>query len=321
MRLTLLVLVITLVGAYTGAAAQVQTLCAKNRVVSLDGECWNSLSPLEKTNTIRGMWAGMATNETSAALSGDASLHFFERDWSATPESTTIADLMGYFDRLYSTPANRPIQWRWAYILAAMEARDDDSDDRLSLIRFLRQNENVPTSGVLVGARTADTVIVRSNDKDYDIHIDGVSAAGLTDKQRHTATAFLNGLAKSSFTDCDDASATFVKIIYDWSMFQGDNRLSGGVLIQTPNICIGKAAVSISDIIGSNVSVLNVGYAMLTRGLAYQDKYVDPKWPEDASRDRRSDYNVRKAREQALYVYGGEEVPAVEKIIRANASR
>ena len=290
--------------------------CLAGNIAKKDGPCWNSLSTSDKIGVIRGFWIGKAARKIADSLIHDTPLYWIYRDWLEIPDSTTLGDLVNYFDRLYKIPANRKIDWHWAYILAAMNFRDDDSDDRLSLIRFLRHHKRLPTEGKFIGVKAPDVVTVRAGDNVFDIQLAGVSSQQMTAKQIKRAMGFLRGLTHAAWSKCSDASQTVVQLRFEQEMFRGRNQLSAKVQFSERLICLGDREVKVTELLGASAKVFRINYFMVSRGLAYKDDAIDPKWPEDLIRFRKILYSEAKAKRESLYLYGPKAIPLVDEIIR-----
>lgn len=293
--------------------------CNKSSYMVSDGSCWNTLSNIEKISIVEGIWMGNAGRTTADDLIGDAAGYYSQRDWMKIPDTTTIGDIVEYINLLYHTPANRKIEWTWAYILAAMNARDDDSDDRLALLSFLREHNSVPTSGNLVGVKGPDMITVLSDGQQFDVQLSGVSGSGLTKSQHDRAAAFLRGLLLNAFygQTCDKPSSTTVFLQYGTQLFRQGKQLTASVKISGLSaICLGNRPITIESLVGNtNASYLYLNFFMLSHGLALADDDVDPKWPNEIRQAMGQGYAVRAGKESGLYLYGEKVDPGIEKIL------
>ena len=165
--------------AFSFQLAEVQASPCKDEdhILITNGGCWNALPEADNISIVQGIWTGINVKDTANSLINKSSSSVFSLNYSMVPEQTTIGDIVSYFDELYSYPVNRGIQWEFAYILAALKARDDDQNDQLSLVRFLRSNETVPSGGRLVDAVSAAKIVVESDEKRHIIKLAGIDIA------------------------------------------------------------------------------------------------------------------------------------------------
>jgi hypothetical protein len=166
-----------------------------SNVVKEDGECWIAMSPVERTSLLRGMWAGIAIKEQALELVGEEQNTFSTPDLLSIPESTTIADISIYLDTLYEKPANLKIGWKYAYLLAAMNARDDDENDAKQLVRLLREKGSLPTRSQVLRSLSADTIEVKEGSQIFQVHLAGVIAAGVPNDIKSRAEDILRALS------------------------------------------------------------------------------------------------------------------------------
>lgn len=75
-------------------ARSADTACSKDRAVTLDGSCWNSLSPSEKDALIQGIWAGAESRSIADSLIGESAWRG-RVDRLEIPGGTTTADIIG----------------------------------------------------------------------------------------------------------------------------------------------------------------------------------------------------------------------------------
>jgi len=327
------------VAVISTSAHALDTSCVKERAATFDGSCWNSLRGSEKDAIILGIWAGERSRSTGDSLIGPwrGTLH-----WLEVPESTTTTDIIDYFDLLYKTPANRGILWHWAYILAAMNARDDDSDDRLPLIRFLRDHGSLPTSGYIVGAKAPDIITVKTDQGQLDIHLEGVTNKGMNDAQRNRATAFLDALSSGSDSElqvrlevwfaeqrsieptrktaCDKPPGLPVSLEYHWQLFQDGKTLSASVFTDTGSVvCLKDRKIQITELDPEGTmtyrEALSLNDLLISIGLALPDQDVDPKWPEAIANQRHQNRVPEDTKSKGLYIYGTSRVPVIDGII------
>lgn len=299
------------VAALSMSAHALDTRCVNERVATFDGSCWNSLGLDEKTAAVLGVWAGGRSRTTGDSLIGDAAWRG-TRDWLEVPASTTTADIIDYLNLLYKTPANRSIQWDWAYILATMNARDDDTDDRLSLITFLRDHGSIPTSGEIVGVKAPDTITIKAEQGTFDIHLEGVTSKGLTDGQRRTTIAFLNGLShgddkllallhKRQF--CEKSSNLGVSLAYQTQFFQDGKTLSAIVKIDKySSLCLDGRNVGVTELDPDGAATfadeVQLNKLLVSSALAFPDEDVDPKWGKAVADARSLKYFAEEAKKR-----------------------
>jgi hypothetical protein len=277
-----------------------------NNIGTNDGACWRSLQPIEKFSIIQGIWIGKQVRTEALQMSAQTGSIWFGMDWSSTPPETTVGDIAEYFDRLYETPVNRKIQWDKAYLLAALYARDDDENDRLALLTFLRSNEALPTEGEIVGVRSPNVLAIKSGDKTFDVRLDGVV---VPQNIAAKAEAFLKGLALAGFGSCEAPQPTPVSLYYRRELFDDQSRLTADVRIQSyMQICVSGKPVHLTE-----GNFTNVGYYLISHGLAEQDTRTDPKWSDN--RNRKSSIDpAEKAKEAKMYLYGDTTDPIIEMI-------
>jgi len=285
-----------------------------------DGGCWNSQSYIAKLSIIHGIWAGSQTRSLSDGLINAAPSYFFGRDWMQVPAETTVGDVEKQFDQLYQTPANRGITWHWAYILAAMVLRDDDSTDRTPLIKFLRAHpDGLPMGGTLVGVTAPDQLVIRSNHNNYSVHIEGISASKLNEEQRNRAMAAVRTLlSRVTFGDCSRGPTPSVSLSYNFQFFH-QGILSADMTITGERFCLGGSSVSYPDLKWSGYNMSLSGF-LLSRGLVGADPIVDPKWSDSRTKDFRLYFNNEAARNNGLYLFGPKTDPAIDKIIEYGLS-
>jgi S1-C subfamily serine protease len=268
------------------------------------------------------MWAGDEARSVANALLDESPYFYGRRDWLAVPESTNINDITSYFDLLYRTPANRKISWAWAYILAAMNTRDDDSDDRLALLAFLREHETVPLDGEIVGIRAADVVTISSGGRTFNVHLSGVSTEGLTDSQRDRVINFLNGISKATWvgTPCNAAKNTSVDLVYDTQFFRNGKQLSATLRISSIlAFCLGDRQLSIAELSGGERNFLNLSYFLVSSGLMPPENNIDPTWPQEIQRTARYEFVLEDAKKRGMYLYGESASPVIDEVIRYGA--
>lgn len=315
-------------GAAMPTTQAADTQCIKDGIARNDGGCWNSLSLSEKAAVVRGIWVGQSSRINADDAGGSSSFRY-PRDWLSTPDSTMAGDVIDYFDLLYKTPANRSVTWEWACILAAMNARDDDSDDRLSLLKFLREHGSIPFSGTLVGVKGPDVVTIHSDQGTFDVKLDGVSSEGLSASQKLAATAFLKGMQHGdsyfSASMCNPAKNLPVALAYKYQFFDG-NMLAADLQIANLGVMCSNGVVIDPTELWKGIGwpaipqALSLNYFLIEAGLLRPDEKTDPKWPDALIQARPAGSLTDKATAGHLYIYGNETVPVVEKIAAQGAA-
>lgn len=292
--------------------------CNNAGVAKSDGECWVTLSTLQKQSVVRGIWIGLAAEKLSLELTDSSP--FWVKDFTASPNSTTIGDILTYYDKLYETPANRSIHWSWAYILAAMNARDDDSDDRLSLVRLLRSGKTPPTYAELVRAKTATTLQVKTDSSQFDIDLVGTSDKELSQKEKERAIDFLNGIRKMSYLSCRTAQPPKISLQYSTGIFVGDNHLAANAAVYGDVVCDGNKEVPLSSLgLGTKKSI---NFIMVRFGLLHATlNDLDPKWPDQTRNFIDFSYAYESAKSEALYIHGKNRNPTIDTIIEIGSHK
>jgi hypothetical protein len=276
-----------------------------------------------------GIWTGQASANNAADLEGSEVLAY-PRDWLAIPSSTLTSDIVEYFNALYKTPANRDIRWEWAYTLAAMNARDDNTNDRQALLSFLRQYGSLPTYGQLVGVKAADVITIRANQGEFDVHLAGVTSAGMSEAQRTLTVSFLRGLVgKIDFmnaTPCSKPTNVTVSLSYH-SLFFRERMLSPTVAILSARykvLCLGTRAVPLSTLSPSapttGVDQVNLNWSLVRWGLALPDTMRDPKVPDNIADWDNYDDVAKLAKSDGLYIYGNGRDPTIDEVIAAGSA-
>lgn len=316
--ITMNVMLVVMSGIASSKAARADNPCSTGTTAKFDGACWNARNTNEKLSIVQGIWAGGDARIAAVSLIGDEPSYLFSKDFMALPSMTTLGDISAYFDVLYKIPANREIPWKWAYILATMNARDDDSNDRVALVKFLREYKELPTYGKYLGAITPDSIKVEANGHVFEVRLAGVTAKGMTDTDRRRAVAYLNAFKRVSWWSCDRAEDASVFLTYG-DIFASDGRLQATALISGNNVCINGQIFGFSDISGINMNRLNLSYLLTAYGISYSEEYVDPKWSDNDRQMFSFSVVSGNAINKKLYLHGGNKDLTVEAILAQSA--
>ena len=200
MRSCVLLLTAAAALASCPGGAHADACAGENNTLVADGDCWNSLSDNEKAAVVLGIWVDKTTRRLADNLVGEHGQHFLVFDHASTEPSTDIGSIVDYFDKLYSYSVNLTIQWEYAYLLAALYTRDDDENDRLNLLRFLRKYGRLPTFGSIVRSARPDLLVLNTDAGQFKLT--GVSAEGLPEEAVARASEFMGGLMSSAFPAC-----------------------------------------------------------------------------------------------------------------------
>jgi hypothetical protein len=295
-----------------GAPSSHADPCSLDNVTKQDGACWNSLSPVKKSAVVEGIWAGIRASDTNGRLLNLDGRSSYSLDHLAAPEQTTIGDIISYFDRLYETPANRDISWSYAYILAAQNARDDDQNDRLALIGFLREHKRLPSSGEIVGVKSADTITLKDGDMIFDVTLAGVRVPPET---ASTVKVLINAISKGTWFSepCAKAGPTYVDLAYSDEFFDEQKRLVAYVRIPSYiDACVGPELVNFHE---EGVEFTPLNFFLVRQGLALALPDSDPLWNDKRKRMREYLLSAEKgAAEKKLYVHGGSRSEIIERL-------
>jgi len=307
--------------ALTWSQSAIADECAdENKIVTDDGRCWNSLEALQKQAIVRGIWVGQRVARLASNLSNKkANYFYFQFNHTSVPSATSLGDITKYFDKLYSFPVNRKISWKHAYLLASLYVRDDDSNDRLSLLTFLRDNDELPTSGELVDVINPSTIVIKSGQVRHEVSIFGLTSSGLSEEHAAKALEFLKGLRLSSYKkDCKKTPNTTVSLSYPQELFNNSGRLHAEVSISKwVYICTRKGGVKINKLLVNqykDASNIPIRHIMLVYGLGKRYNHNDPKWSK--SRKRYAEY-FGKANDKDIdgyYSLGTKESNLIELI-------
>lgn len=290
-----------------------------DNVAKDDGECWNSLSGPQKSAVIRGIWVGIEINKNSLKVRGEDPYSFMYVDYSSLPGKTNIGDIISYFDELYGYAVNRNITWENAYVLASLRHRDDDSNDRLSLLRFFRDNNSLPTSGTWDGNFDDGRIKIVSNGKNYTIRLAGVDVRGvdaaINERIKNISTV-LGGM--NFFEFCSTEPTADIDIGYPYDLFDENRNLNAVVTINGAYVCIKDKVYSLSSAFGGSYSskvVLNT--FLVSKGLSKFDNGSDPLWSEERT-NAKGIWDIVSQQSNAekigLYIHGGSEDKYIEKI-------
>lgn len=311
MRLVTVIAVIPIIILFPYIANSASPCSTDDKVAITDGNCWNTLAQIQKQSIIRGIWSGIKIGDMKQALIGNTFHLIF--DHTSAPASTNVGDYVDYIDKLYSFPVNREISWPYAYLLAVLWAKDDDSNDRLTLIRFLRDNEELPTYVNLVNIQDIDRLVIESNNKQYELKLAGISTANLDQKDKERATALLNKFKSMTWFSCGGEAPT-LELRYIDEFFYKDGTLTAHVYPMQSFICLGNEKLSIQEGLGFNASLNQI---LVRKGLAEPEYVPDNQWSEDRKKARQLPfkYNYAQAKEEKLYIYGGKTDDWVESLL------
>lgn len=301
----------------TQSHGQNRVCASEDGTVRSDGSCWNNLEPIEKYGVIRGIWSGQKIESMGNRLMGKSTFSFSSINHYDLSSSTTIGDVAEYFDKLYSYPVNRDIEWMYAYLLASMYLNDSDSNDRVSLLRFLRDYGMIPTHGKLISFDSINTINVLINKSTFKIRLSGLSEKSTDDETQERSQNILSVLQTASYgKDCPKPdNAPSVSLEYHDELFDKDGNLSAYVTVFGYYICIGKERINIGDVFNYDNGIpLNT--LLASRGLVIEDDYIDPKW--DKSRRFAREFSIGvsfdEARKNKYYAFGQSKRPDVEFI-------
>jgi len=290
----------------------------KDNYIQENGECWLSLSFSEKSDKITGIWTGLKIARLNANFNGNRIVSIFRNyDFTGLPEATNVGDIVDYFDKLYSYPVNRNIDWRYAYILSALNAKDDDSNDRLSLVRFLRDYKELPTIGVWIETKSIDRIVVSVDGQNLEVKLAGVSSSGVSEETKATALNVLNKLMFLDWLPCtEEPTRATVALTYPDDLFYEDGTLTASVEVYGLGVCLNERAVTTQELYGSSISDFILNDFLLRKGLARPEGAYDPQWSKERRDTRKwaTDYMADEAVKSALYDYGGKTEPAIEFI-------
>jgi hypothetical protein len=296
-----------------GASAQERPCSTANNEAKTDGGCWRALSHDARSFVIRGFWAGAQARSIADGLIGNQASYGFARDWLDTPPQTVVNDIVEYFDQLYESPANRQISWHNAYILAALKARDDDSDDRIALIQVLREAKGIPTQAKLLKVKSPTLLTMQAGTYVFDLRLSYVSADGLTPPQRSQAIRFLEGFRRVVLGTCRYGTELSLQIRYV-PEFIKQKTLSGEVVVPSyGTLCFDNSEIALTSFLQENQSLSGL---MLTRGLVRADLGADEKWSEHVRRITGLwGSAVSIAAEKGLYIHGPNNDPFVDAVL------
>jgi hypothetical protein len=319
MKLQLSPLILALLCCISAPSNAATPCVTAESIVKHDGTCWNSLSEIVKYQIINGMWAGIDAAAVGQSLGGNNETNFLFLNHLRIPKETGTYDIGSYFDKLYASPANREIDWSYAYILAALAARDDDENDRLTLISFLREHHRVPTSGTIVGIKDKETVLISSDNEVFDVRLAGIEVpAAIAD----TTSAVLNAMSKGGYSflsPCASPQPLYVDLAYLDELFDEAGRLVSYVRISSSQVaCVGAEVVSLSP---ESARWTDISRFLVQSGLAVIKKPTDKLW----SKERRNAREFMQSDEDRavglkLYVHGAATIKTVEQLLGHGSS-
>lgn len=292
----------------------------RDNVVLNDGGCWNSISRADKNAVMRGIWVGLETRRLGNELVGQSSSDLLSFDHTTAPNETTMGDLTKYFDKLYSYPVNRRILWPYAYLLAVLNARDDDSNDRLALVRFLRDYGSLPLGGSLAKVISVNTIMVKTRTGElHKVKLAGVASDGTSAEVQSTALNLLAKLQHARYGKCqtdNDEGPVTVSLRYKDQFFDSDNVLSAYVAIYGGHICKDGEAVSLQSI-WDGINTFELNSLLLRNGLAKAVKETDPAWTKERRRIREwnTEWGEKRAKDQKMYSFGNIKNPWIELVV------
>ena len=301
-------------GPFQSAAAQ---QCSNpDNVIKTDGECWNSLSTGEKQQIIKGIWTGIEIAKKDARFSGEGVSYFFHMEHSRSAPKTTIGDHIKYIDKLYSYPVNRNIEWSNAFIISSINSRDDDSNDRINMVRFLRENKEIPTSGVLVEIISPDSIKIENDNNYYVVRLQGIYAPK---NQEYYAKAMnvMSSLKTANWNDaCNNKNKNAsVKLVYGPEFFDENNDLVAEVKLIGRNFCVSGKTLKLSDLWGGDFSEYSINSLLLRNGLATFRASSDAAWSREKKfSERLLKYSADSAMKKNFYLHGAEKSPEIEYV-------
>lgn len=319
-RFLLIFFVFTLIPALASA----EPPCPSGGAATVrDGQCWRTLEPSEKNLVIAGLWSGMAIVHETLAYGGKNTRLRNQKNFADIPEATTAADVVSYFDAFYTSPANRLISWREAYVLAALQANDDDSNDLQTAIRFFRDEQTLPRGGKWDGNIDGNRIEIRTRQGRVIVQLAGVADdTPEEDTQAHILN-LMEVIKTADWRDnCDGESPEeiFVRLTYPYELFSADGHLVAEVDVGGDHVCVHGEMVAMPDLWGRS-GFFDIGGLLLRRGLALPARLEDPKWPKE----RRNAFahvtsQADEAKEKKLYIHGGAEDPMIALISRMDVA-
>ena len=297
------------------APAHAKSPClSDDNIIKIEGGCWNSLSLPEKASVVRGLWTGIDATRTAQELNGDDRMISLTVDHLAVPSETTTGDIITYFDKLYATPVNRKIDWSYAYLLAALNARDDDENDRLTLIAFLREHPGLPTGGNIIAVKGPTELTIQSVTETFDIVLTGIVVPPTFGSRVET---ILRALAIGSYnvgTPCAEPRSTYVSLAYLDEVFDSKKRLVATIRISSiQGACIGSRFV---DFHQPNARYTSVNYFLVRNGLAIPSDLTDQLWTgERKSLHESLEMAKASAAAAGLYIHGNQTTPVIEQLL------
>lgn len=266
--------------------ARADACAGEDNTLVADGGCWNSLSDNEKAAVVLGIWVGKTTRRLADNLIDEHGRYFYKLDHASTNSATDIGHIVDYFDRLYSYSINLGIQWEYAYLLAALYTRDDDENDRLNLLRFLRRYGRLPTFGSVVRAVRPDLLILSTDAGRFEFKLAGVSAEGLSEEATVRASAFIDSLTSSAFASCASTRPANFTIVYSDEFFSKDNLLTGYLALKDVYLCSEDKETPVSALADDDTG-LHLNSFLVQHGLAEPEPVSDHKWSGERQTIRR----------------------------------
>ncbi len=311
------VAVISLVlGLAVPAAAQTDA-CSTNGIVKHDGECWETLTFNTRTGIIWGIWTGIETRARADRLAGNSPNYYFGVDWASAPSGTRVGDIERFFSSLYATPANRGITWTDAYLLAALNGRNDDSNDQAGLLRMFRDGASLPTTAKLAGIKNANTLLIDEGGVRSEIVLAGTTLADVPASVQKQGVEFLRALLRTTDTRCDRKHNDQIAAIANSDdVFNEEGKLTGYVkLIAGFGVCLGDELVRYSQFQGDASQDLQLNHFLLRNGFVKYQPSRDPKWRDDRKNTRQFlGRSEELAKVDRLGTHGGGFSPVVSLI-------
>jgi hypothetical protein len=303
--------------AFAGPAAAQSDACSTNGIVKHDGECWETLTFNTRYGIIWGIWTGIETRARADRLAGNNPNYYFGVDWASSRSGTRVGDIERFFSSLYAAPAHRAISWTDAYLLAALNGRDDDSNDQAGLLRMFRDGASLPTTAKLVGVKNANTLLVDDAGVRSEIVLAGTTLADVPAGVQKQAVEFLRSLLRTTDTRCDRKhNDQIAAIAYSDDVFNEEGKLTGYVkLIAGFGVCLGDELVRYGQFQGDASQDLQLNHFLLRNGFVKHQPSRDPKWRDDRKNTRQFlGRSEELAKVDRLGMHGGGFSPVVSLI-------
>ncbi|WP_169546509.1 hypothetical protein [Sneathiella aquimaris] len=246
----------------------------------INGSCWNNQSFDGKVNLIAGFLQGQRAENMQAGLAGRSYRNIWEEDYYSLPSETTFGDVLDYIDKLYSFPINREIEFYKAMLLAGIYLKDDDSNDRMQLLKLFREGKNLPTDGKIMKIKAANIVRISSKQGDFDVLLPRVTLEGVSNEKQATAMNLIRFLTENLGwgSDCSKGPAS-IGLSYPLDLFSEDGLLRAEVRMYGAYICKNGKSIRINAFAGRDE--INLSTLLLDNGFVKFDAKNDPKWPSN----------------------------------------